>query len=262
MNPFTSALWTESLKVRRSILPWLTSLGFALAPLMGGLFMVIMKDPEQARNMGLLSSKAQLTMGSADWPTYFGLLAQATAVGGGILFSIIASWVFGREFSDRTAKDLMALPTSRETIVAAKLVVIAVWSLLSTVFVFLLGIGVGMWVNIPGWTTELAFQAFFTVMGCAILVLLLVSPVAFFATMGRGYLPPMGWAIFTIFLAQIFAALGYGDWFPYSVPALFSGMIGPREEILGPHSYVSVLLASGVGLVATFYWWRNADQTK
>jgi ABC-2 type transport system permease protein len=257
-----SAFWAETLKVRRSIVPWLTSIGFALAPLMGGLFMIIMKDPERAREMGLLSAKAQLTMGTADWPTYFGLLAQATAVGGAVLFSIITTWVFGREFSDRTAKDLMALPTSRETIVTAKLVIVSIWAFLSTMLILVLGLAVGKWVNIPGWTVELAIKSFFDIIGTAILVLLLTSPVAFFATMGRGYLPPMGWAIFTIFLAQIFAALGWGDWFPWSVPALFSGMVGPRADLLGLHSYVMVLLAGGMGLAATFYWWRNADQTR
>ena len=43
--------------------------------------------------------------------------------------------------------------------------------------------------------------------------------------------------------------------------ALFSGVAGPRAELLGPHSYVLLLLTSLIGLAATFYWWRNADQT-
>ncbi|MEV0143917.1 MULTISPECIES: ABC transporter permease [unclassified Nonomuraea] len=38
---------------------------------------------------------------------------------------MIAIWLFGREFSDHTAKDLLALPTSRTAIVAAKFVVAA-----------------------------------------------------------------------------------------------------------------------------------------
>jgi hypothetical protein len=31
---------------------------------------------------------------------------------------------------------------------------------------------------------------------------------------------------------------------------------------MGVHSYVIITLASFIGLAATFYWWRNADQTK
>jgi ABC-2 type transport system permease protein len=68
--------------------------------------------------------------------------------------------------------------------------------------------------------------------------------------------------VLTIVLAQIAAITGWGDWFPWSVPALFSGAAGPRAELLGIHSYILVLLAGVAGLAATFYWWRTADQTR
>lgn len=41
MNGFFSSLWAETLKARRSKVPLLASIGFTLAPLMGGLFMFI-----------------------------------------------------------------------------------------------------------------------------------------------------------------------------------------------------------------------------
>jgi len=262
MNTFYSALWTETLKARRSKVPLLTALGFMLAPLVAGLFMIIMKDPERAREMGLLSTKAQLMMTTAEWSTFFGMLTQAIAIGGFILFSIATIWVFGREFSDRTAKDLMAIPTSREEIVTAKFVLIVGWVLLVTILVFGVGLLIGALVGIPGWTTELAWSSFVDAILTAGLNLFLMTPVAFFATAGRGYLPPFGWTILAIFFAQIIAATGWGDWFPWSVPALFSGMVGPRADQLGLHSYILVFLAGILGLVATFYWWRNTDQTR
>ncbi len=262
MNTFLSALWAETLKIRRSKVPLFTALGFSMAPLVAGLFMIILKDPAAARSMGLISAKAQLTAGVADWQTFFGLLAQSVAVGGAILFAIVTTWVFGREFSDHTAKELLALPTSREAIVTAKFVVIAVWTLTMTLFIFGMGLGVGTLVVIPGWSAELFHTAFVDVLGAAALTIALLPFVAFLAGVGRGYLPPFGWMIFTMVLAQIAAITGWGDWFPWSVPALFSGAAGPRAGLLGPHSYMLVVITSLVGLVATFYWWRNADQTR
>jgi ABC-2 type transport system permease protein len=94
------------------------------------------------------------------------------------------------------------------------------------------------------------------------MTLLLMTPVAFIASMGRGYLPPLGFAVLTIFLAQVIAATGWGDWFPWAVPALFSGAAGARAELMGVHSYILVILAGIAGLAATFYWWRTADQTR
>lgn len=262
MNGFLSSLWAETLKMRRSKVPLFTAIGFSIAPLMGGLFMIILKDPEAARSMGLISTKAQLMAGVADWPTLFNILSQAVAVGGGILFAIVTTWVFGREFSDRTAKELLALPTSREAIVAAKFVVVAVWTFLLSLWVLLFGLIVGKLVVIPGWSEALLRSASVDLLGAAVLTIALLPFVALLASMGRGYLPPFGWMILITVLSQIAAITGWGDWFPWSVPALFSGAAGPRAELMGMHSYLIVILASMVGLAATFHWWRSADQTK
>jgi ABC-2 type transport system permease protein len=224
--------------------------------------MIILKDPQAARSMGLISAKAQLTAGVADWATFFSILSQAVAIGGAIVFAIITAWVFGREFSDRTAKELLALPTLREAIVAAKFVVIAGWTFLLSLWIFLFGLIVGKAVVIPGWSEALLRSAIIDLFGSAVLTIALLSFVAFFASVGRGYLLPFGWAVLTVILAQIAGITGWGDWFPWSVPALFSGAAGPRVELLGMHSYIIVILASLIGLVVTFYWWRSADQTR
>src|SRR3972149_8957333 len=228
MNNFRSALWAETLKMYRSKVPLFTALGFSMAPLAGGLFIIILKDPEAARSMGLISTKAQIAVGTADWPAFFGLLTQAVAAGGIVLFSIITIWVFGREFSDHTVKELLALPTSREAVVTAKFIVIAVWALAMTLFIFGIALVVGRLVVIPGWSGELLRTAFINVLGAAALTIPLMSFVALLASAGRGYLPAFGWTILTLALANIAAIMGWGDWFPWAVPALFSGAAGAR----------------------------------
>ena len=262
MNNFASALWAETLKMRRSKVPLFTAIGFSMTPLMGGLFMIILKDPEAARSMGLISTKAQLVAGAADWPAFFNILAQAVAVAGAILFAILTTWVFGREFSDRTAKELLAVPTSREAIVTAKFVIVVAWTVAMTVFIFLIGLVVGKLVVIPGWSEELLRKASIDILGAGALNIALLPFVALFASLGRGDFLPFGWMILTVALAQIAVITGWGDWFPWSVPALFSGAAGPRADLLGMHSYVIVILASMIALAATYSWWRNADQTR
>lgn len=262
MNNLSSALWTELLKMRRSKVPFFTALGFSIMPLAGGLFMIILKDPEAAKSMGLISAKAQLMVGVADWPAYFNFISQAVAAGGLILFSIVATWVFGREFSDHTAKELLALPTARETIVTAKFIVIGAWSLAVTLLDFGISIVVGQLIVLPGWSTELFTFTFTGVMGCALLTLGLLPFVAFIASTGRGYMASFGWIILTMVLAQFSAIMGWGDRFPWAIPGLFSGVAGPRAEALGAHSYIILLIAFLLGLAATYRWWRAADQTR
>ena len=262
MNAFVSAFWAEALKARRSKITLLTAAGFLLLPFAGGLFMIILKNPEQARAMGLISTKAQLTVGVADWPSFFGMLSQGIGIGGAILFALITAWVFGREFSDHTAKELMALPTPRWVIVSAKFVLTALWILGLTLLIFVVGLGVGTAVDIPGWSLELAWTSFWTVSVTALLTFLLMPFVALFASSGRGYLPPLGWTILALAFANIVSLLGWGDWFPWAVPVLVSGMVKSHADQVGLHSYLVVLLAFFVGVAATFAWWQSADQTR
>jgi len=258
MNNITQAIWVEMLKARRSIMPLLTALGFSLFPLAIGFFMFVLKDPELARRYWLISAKAQImTGGVADWPTYLRFLALSSAMGGFLIFSLIASWVFGREYSDRTVKDILALPTSRSTIVFAKFVVVALWLTALTAINCLVGLGVGAAVALPQESMQVILQGEVTVAIATCLTIALVTPIAFFASAGHGYLPPMGVAMLVMFLVQVIAQAGWGEYFPWSIPALYT-----QGEKLGTASYVIVILTSVAGIAGTLIWWELADQTR
>lgn len=262
MHVLLNTLWAEQLKARRSRVPIFTAAGFLILPCIAGLFMLILKNPEHARGMGLISTKAQLSAGVADWPTFLSMLTQGVAIGGGMLFAMITTWVFGREFSDHTIKELLALPTPRGMIVAAKMILIVGWILALALIIFIVGIAIGMAVTIPGWSVALAWDSFRVLLMIALLHCMLMPLIALIASAGRGYLPPMGWAFFTIVMAQIAAALGWGDWFPWAVPALLSGMLGPQAQQLGLHSYLSLCMVGAIGIAFTWLWWRDADQSR
>ncbi|GAB2817336.1 ABC transporter permease [Lentzea nigeriaca] len=257
-----NVLATELLKARRSRVPWVTALAFTVVALVGGLFMFILQDQERARSIGLIGTKASLAGGAADWPTYLSFLAQSTAVGGMIVFGLVEIWTFGREFSQYTVKDLLALPTPRVTIVAAKFTVVAAWCLLLTAQLLVLGLLIGTVLRLPGWSTVQVFSGLLQVGAVALLTVLLTTPVAFAACVGRGYLPGVGVMIAAVFCAQIVAALGYGQYFPWSVPALFSGLAGPDQPSPGTLGVVLVVLVGAAGAAGTALWWRQADHDR
>jgi len=255
------ALAVEALKARRSRLPWLSVAAFAIVTAVGALFMFILQDPDRARSMGLLGTKAELAGGTADWPGYLSFLAQATAVGGSLVFGIILVWTFGREFSDHTVKDLLALPTPRITIVAAKFVLTGVWSLLLAVETFALGLVAGAVLSLPAWSAATAVQGLGRIIATAAMTWLLMSVLALAASVGRGYLPAVGVLFGVLFVAQIVAALGYGHLFPWSVPGVFSGVAGDARPTVGPLGFALVGVVGAAGIVITMAWWRNADQS-
>jgi len=260
MNNLAQATWVELLKARRSRMPVITLLAFSLAPLAGGFFMWVLKDPEMAQRVGVISLKAQIVAGTADWPTYMSILFQAVAIGGVILFSLITSWVFGREWADYTLNDLLALATGRSSIVLAKFLVVILWSAGITLVIFLISMGMGMLLDLPQAPAGLLQESAVQLVVTTGLTILLVTPIAFAASAGRGYLPPMGIAILAIVLAQLVAAAGWGDYFPWSIPALYTGVAGSAYGDMGAASFLIVLLTSIAGLGATLTWWEWADQ--
>lgn len=256
MNNLAQAIWVEFLKARRSKMPLFTALGFAMVPLGGGFFMIVLKDPEMARRVGLISTKAQLTMGAADWPTYLRFLTLAVGAGGGFLFGLITSWVFGREYSDRTIKDLLALPTARFSIVLSKFIVIAIWSTALIATTCFITFFIGAALKLPQVSSQVFLQSGVMIVAGACLTIALVTPIAFAASAWHGYLPPIGVMILAMVLAQLTNAAGWGEYFPWSVPALYV-----QGEDLGMVSYVIVILTSVAGFVGTLFWWEWADQT-
>ncbi|HET9758064.1 MAG TPA: ABC transporter permease [Candidatus Limnocylindrales bacterium] len=261
MSGFVVAVRTEMLKARRSRVPWGVAIGFSLAPLVTGLFMVILKDPERARSLGLLGAKAQLTAGTADWPTYIDLLGQAVAVGGAVLFAFLTAWVFGREFADKTVRGLLANPTSRGTIVLAKATVVATWGLVTTAWVLALGLLIGGLIDLPGWSPSEGMATVMAIALAAVLTVALQGWAAFFASAGRGYIAPLAWTVAMVALSQILTVLGWGAWFPWSVPAILAGAGGAAVEPVGPGGIGLVVVTAAVSLAATIVWWERADQT-
>lgn len=257
-----AALWAELLKVRRSLVPWVTVVAFTVAGLVGALFMFVLQDPDRARSLGLLGAKGQFAGGTADWTSYFALMAQIIAIGGLLVFGLIVIWLFGREFSDKTAKDLLALPTSRAAVVTAKLLVALGWCLLLVVQLFGLSLLFGNLLALPGWSADAALRGLGTVFATAVLTVALATTYGLVASIGRGYLAAVVAMFVTLLAAQVISALGFGNWFPWSVPSLLSGIAGPDQADPGVVGISGVLLVGVASSVATVNWWQHANHDR
>ncbi|MFA5348702.1 MAG: ABC transporter permease [Methanoregula sp.] len=260
MTSIFPAVWSESLKMYRSKMLWISILVFLFIPFMMGVVMFVVKNPEFAGKLGLIGTKAAiLRFENTDWQTYFGLLNQITA-GAGFGFAFVTSWVFGREYSDRTVKDLLALPVPRSSIVAAKFIIVAIWCAFLSLMLFSSGLIVGGLLRFPGWSDEIAFQSVSLFMVTSLLTILLCTPIAFFAGYGRGYLPPIGFAILMFIIAQFTGLVGLGPYFPWGIPLLYATPAGAEGIQSGMISFIILFLTSLLGLTGTLAWWRYADQ--
>lgn len=252
-----AALSVELLKLRRSRVPVTTFAVFTIFPLAGALFIFIVSDPQRARDLGLVGTKAQLSGITADWPGLLMFATQVAVAGSLMVDSFILTWLFGREFVDRTAQYLMALPVSRSAIVAAKLVVYSGWGALLSAWLALLTLGIGFAMRLPGWSAALAASAVSAMLRACLLTLLTVAPIGYVASRTRGYLGPLATAMGLMVLAQLAAALGWGAVLPWSIPALAAG-VAPDQHA-GASSLLIVALTGVAGCWATLRWWQGPN---
>jgi ABC-type transport system involved in multi-copper enzyme maturation permease subunit len=262
MKGFLNALQAELIKTRHSRIVWITFIAFAIAPVMGGMFMLIINNPEALSKAGPLAAKVHAMGVKSSWEFYIGMLTQAMGVGGVLLFGFVASWVFGREYSEGTAKDLLSLPVTRIDILHGKFVLYFLWSAGLALSNLLIGFVIGAVVGLPQFNFGLLAGTFTAYIYTTLLTALLGTPVAFFALLGTGYLAPLGFVSIIMVFAQIIAATGYGHYFPWSIPALYSGAGGELKNDLNLASYFIVLSTGLAGYIATAAWWKFADQTK
>ena len=256
------AFQAELIKLRNSQILWATFVAFGLAPVMGGVFILIVQDAEALAKAGGLAAKARAMNFEANWRSYLDILTQAVGVGGILVFGFVASWIFGREYSEGTAKDLLSLPVSRTTILKAKFVVYALWCLTLAFSNLLIAMILGVVLQLPPIEWDVLAPGFTIYLITSLLTVIIGIPIAFFALYGKGYLAPLGFVTLTLVFAQVIAATGYGSYFPWSIPGLYGGAGGDFKDSLDSWSYIIVIFTGIAGYFATIIYWKTADQPK
>jgi ABC-2 type transport system permease protein len=237
---------------------WITIIGMIVIPMMFGLMMFIKKYPELASS-SLFLSKAKMIEGDSSWQTYFGLFAQMISGAGMVVFGFAASWIFGREYSDRTIKDLLALPVPRQAMVAGKLIVLSLWSVILFLTGTAVAILIGLLLELSGWSLSYLVRCMGVFSISTLLDVSLCMLTAFIASWARGYLAPVGFVFVTMILANFFSMLGYGSIYPWGIPMMFA-MKGVEGVAVPVHSFIIVAVTSAIGVIALLLWWRYADQ--
>jgi ABC-2 type transport system permease protein len=250
----------EVWKLRRAKVTWMSWLVASLMPLAGALFLWMARDPERAARWGLLGSKARVLQLEPSWSGFFGLLVQMTGLGGMLLVSVIAAWIFGREYADGTAKNMLTLPVARLHHILAKLVVVLSWFGLLVTALLVEGLALATWLQLPGWSSEVVLRGVSEVYLSALVVFTLVPSVAWLAIAGRGYFAALGFTILMLVVGNVLGATGWGRWFPWSIVPLFAGVAGPRHETLSTGSFAVIALTFAGFLAATIRRLYRADE--
>jgi len=259
---FGQVVATEFLKLRRSKVTWFSLVALSMGPFGVALFMWIVREPGRAAQLGLLGTKADLSGLEATWPSYFSMLTLLVGIGGMLLLAFVVAYVFGREYAEGTAKNLLALPVGRPVFVVAKFVVTAAWWVALVAAVVIESLALGLALGLPDFSAELAISAVRNALLAAGLAYLLAPIVAWITTVGRGYMAPLAFAVAMLALGNIMAKTGWAVWFPWSIVPLLIGVVGRPVQTLPIGSFIVLALTFTAGIAATIWQFIYADNNQ
>lgn len=171
-------------------------------------------------------------------------------------FGTLSSWVFAQEFTAQTFKDLLALPISRKTIIAGKMLAIELAELAITVLEVLLLLGLGwLWLRTP--ITAEQWHRIITMVPKTFVYNVLLSLVwPFIASLTRSVLIPTALSFATMIIAVMFADQSVGQYIPWVIPSYYLA----NPNFSGSISYIIIVLIGLIGIYGTIYVWTVKDQ--
>ncbi|MEO8329161.1 MAG: ABC transporter permease [Candidatus Nanopelagicales bacterium] len=251
-----AAYVVEWLKLRRSPVPRVTAGLLVVVPAVMAALFLAMAGGKRDDAIGL---KAQALVTRDGWQGYLDALTQIDASAGLLGMGVVVAWCFGREYADRTVGSLFGSATPRESVAAAKLAVLALWStgvsLLLIPAALLVGLGAGL-----GPPDGEALAGLMRVAVLSVLTGLSALTIALFASVGRGYLPAFGGLVGLVAAAQVAVVAGVGEWFPYAVPGLWAmASVSPTVGTVPVWHLLFVPCTAAVVGGLTVVWWHRAE---
>ncbi|MGP3974385.1 ABC transporter permease [Streptomyces sp. 8N114] len=248
---FGRLLAAETRKMRRAPVAVICTAIIVAAPalLAAGAILAL-----RANSSSSFAAKARLLVHGSGWTAYLGTGAQVMAVAVLLCLGFGFAWCFGREFTEGTVAGLFGLPAGRGAIALAKCTVLLIWSLLASVASTLVLVGMGLVLGDlgsqpPRWWLPL---------GVCLLSACNTFPLAWLATVTRGYLGAVGGLIGLVVATQLVTSFGGGGWFPWAVPGLWSGLGGADIHVAGIQLVLPVAVAV-ISIVATTMRWRRLE---
>ena len=176
-----------------------------------------------------------------------------------LLFTIIMSYLFGREYDEHTLKTVLTAPTTRQMYMLSKYAMFLVWILIITVTTSVSAVIFGYMAGSTQFTLNVMFNGFKELLFCNMLLFLTFTPLVFISLKITSLVPAMiGGAVLT-FTNMIIASTKYSIYFPYSIPYIIAS--GEILEYTTNYttSYIIILATSLIGLTISYTYFTRKD---
>lgn len=231
----------EFLKLKRSNIFLLSLMGAILPPLL--MFIAVFAFDE-ANTFDALFTNVNMYMSAL-----FAIL----------LFAIMISYLFGREYNEHTLKTMLTIPVSRGKFLLSKYIMFLVWIVILTVVTSLSTVIFGFIAGLEGFALKLFVDSFAELLFANVLLFLTFSPFVFVSLLITNMVPAMvGGATLTLVNLMINGQT-WAPYVPWVCPYLIaSGEIAEYSTSITV-SYGVILATFIIGLFISYIYFTKTD---
>ena len=231
----------EFLKLKRSNIFLLSLIGAILPPLL--MFIAVFAFDE-GHTFELLFSNVNMYMSAL-----FAIL----------LYAIMISYLFGREYNEHTLKTMLTIPVSRGKFLLSKYVMFLVWILILTVVTTLSTMVLGFVAGLDGFSLKLFIDSFAQLLFANVLLFLTFSPFVFISLFITNMVPAMVGGAGLALVNMLIYGQTWAPYVPWVCPYLIAS--GEIAEYSGSVtlSYAVILATFAIGLVISYIYFTKTD---
>lgn len=231
----------EFLKLKRSNIFLLSLMGAILPPL---LMFIATFAFDETQTFEMLFSSVNMYMSAL-----FAIL----------LFAIMISYLFGREYNEHTLKTMLTIPVSRGKFLLSKYVMFLAWILILTAVTSVSTLIFGFAAGLDGFSLKVFIDNFGELLFANVLLFLTFSPFVFLSLLITNMVPAMvGGAGLTLVNMLIYGQ-SWAPYVPWVCPYLIaSGEIAEYSASITV-SYGIILATFVIGLIISYVYFTKTD---
>lgn len=231
----------EFLKLKRSNIFLLSLVGAVLPPL---LMFIAVSAFGEGNTFDVLFTNVNMYM---------------SAIFAVLIFAIIISYLFGREYNEHTLKTMLTIPVSRGKFLISKYVMFLVWIVILTVVTTLSTVAFGFAAGLDGFSLKLLADSFAELLFANVLLFLTFSPFVFLSLFITNMVPAMvGGAALTLANLMVYGQ-NWAPFVPWVCPYLIaSGEIVEYSTSISV-SYGIILATFAIGLAISYIYFTRTD---
>ncbi|RKD29071.1 ABC transporter permease [Thermohalobacter berrensis] len=241
----TDLIYTEILKLKRSKMFIVSLAGSTVAPILN-FFLFI-------------SMRARRPNGSYTFSDYFQQTNLFIAfIIGTLLFGLIATFIFNREYQEDTMKNLLTIPIGRNMLIINKLMILFMWIIFLMIFSLIVCTVLGFIANFTDFNFNIFIEYLKEYIFTGVLLFTLTPPVILIALIFKDYVPAIAFNIVVTVAGIIIGNSEYISIYPWTVPAAIT-IDGINLKYPLIYSCISIISVFTLSLIASFIYFNKKD---